>query len=45
MAFCGITAFGWKSDNPTVRSVALPRFIDLRIADAAGTDLNMAMLP
>jgi hypothetical protein len=45
MAFYGITAFGWKTDNPAVRSVAIPRFVDLRIADAAGIDLNMIMLP
>ncbi len=45
MAFYGLTAFGWKSDNPAVRSVAMPRFTDLRIADATGIDLNMIMLP
>ncbi len=45
MAFYGIEAFGWKADDPAVRSVAIPRFVDLRTADAAGIDLNMIMLP
>ncbi len=48
MAFYGIEAFGWYSADPadlTRRAVAVPRFVDLRIADAADIDLSMLMLP
>lgn len=45
MAFYGIEVIGWSSGTPANRALAIPRFVDLRIADAAGVDLNMVMLP
>lgn len=45
MAFYGIEAFGWSSTDPALRAVAVPRFVNLRTADATGIDLNMVMLP
>lgn len=44
-AFYGIEAFGWSSADRMLRAVAVPRFVDLRVADAADIELNMVMLP
>ena len=44
-AYYGIEAIGWSSGNPANRAVAMPRFVDLRTADATDVDLNMSMLP
>lgn len=44
-AFYAIEAIGWSSSNPSNRAIAMPRFVDLRIADAADIDLTMSMLP
>jgi hypothetical protein len=44
-AFYGMEVFGWSSSVPATRAIAVPRFVNLSTADAAGIDLNLMILP